>query len=96
VQVDLNIFKPYLALITKDERITVWHVAMFWGIILLATSSDPTSPIRISRRKLMRLSHIGNFMTYHKCIKELEDFGYISYSPSYNPELGSKILIKGI
>lgn len=88
---DLNVFKTYLKILVQDERITVWHMAMIFGIMQLATSVDLHAPIYISRKKVMQLSHINNFMTYHKCIKELQQFGYIDYCPSYHPAYGSKV-----
>jgi hypothetical protein len=40
---------------------------------------------RISRKMVMQLSHIKGIATYHKCIKNLIDWGYIRYEPSYDP-----------
>jgi hypothetical protein len=95
VVMDLNVFTCYLNSMVQDERITVWHMAMIFGFIRLATTSDLKAPIYISRKKVMRLSHIKNFMTYHKCIKDLQQFGYIQYFPSYHPAIGSRVhLIK--
>ena len=41
----------------------------------------------------MKLSKIKSFATYHKCIKELHDAGFIIYSPTYNSYIGSSIEI---
>ena len=91
--IDLNIFVVHLNSIVRDERITVWHMAMVFGIMQLATSVDLQAPIYISRKKVMRLSHIKNIVTYHKCIKELQQFGYIRYIPSYHPAIGSQVYL---
>ena len=93
---DLNIFKNYLRLFTVDERITVWHMAVVFGIIQLSTSSNIQKPIFISRQKVMHLAHINSFMTYHKCIKDLQVFGYIQYIPSYHPALGSQVYLLNV
>lgn len=39
----------------------------------------------------MRISKICSKVTYHKCIKELHEKGYIIYEPSYNPFKGSLV-----
>jgi len=93
---DLNVFEKPLKILIKDKRVNVWHLAMMFGIMQLATNDDLRNPIYISRRKIMEYSHINNFMTYHKCLKELQIFGYISYFPSYHPGIGSKIILKNI
>lgn len=90
---DLNTYKALLAALAKDERLTVWHLATMFGIIQLAESSDINAPIYISRKKLMETAHIKNFVTYHKCIKELQALGYITYVPSYHPAFGSKVYL---
>jgi hypothetical protein len=83
--VDLNIFKGMLLSLSKDERITVWHIGTMLGIIQLAAESRLDAVIYISRSKVMALGHINNIVTYHKCIRELVEFGYITYTPSYHP-----------
>ena len=32
--------------------------------------------------------------TYNKCMKELQEYGYIRYKPSSNPQVGSKVQLK--
>lgn len=39
----------------------------------------------------MKLSKIGSKSTYHKCVKELDNYKYLIYYPSHNPFKGSKI-----
>jgi hypothetical protein len=91
---DFNLYRDLLGLLTKDSRITVWHMAAMFGIIQLSNSGDIKEPIYISRKRVMELAHINNFVTYHKCIKELQEFGYILYCPSYHPGIGSKVIFR--
>jgi len=51
------------------------------------------NPVPISRQELMRISKISAKATYHKCIKDLHNFGYIQYLPSYNPFKGSLVYL---
>jgi hypothetical protein len=90
---DFNIYRDLLHYLINDSRITVWHMAVLFGIIQLANGYDFKEPIYISRKKIMSLSHVNNFVTYHKCIKELQIFGYIEYFPSYHPGIRSKIYL---
>jgi len=74
-----------------DNRVKVHHIALYTAILSLSLGNPMISS---SRRKLMLLSHITNLMTYHKCIRQLEEFGYIKYCPSYHPKNGSLIRIQ--
>ena len=41
----------------------------------------------------MRISKISSKATYHKCLRNLHDSGYINYQPSYNPFKGSHVIM---
>ncbi|HEY9002070.1 MAG TPA: hypothetical protein VIM89_12005 [Mucilaginibacter sp.] len=40
---------------------------------------------------LMDYSRIASKATYHKCIRDLDGYGYIRYQPSYHPKKGSLV-----
>jgi hypothetical protein len=51
------------------------------------------NPIEITRTSVMEVAKISGLATYHKCIKDLNDFGYILYKPSYNPAISSQVFL---
>lgn len=81
----------YLRILIKDARINVWHLALFLAIIQLAEDQNSDKIIRVSRSQLMKFSHINTAPTFHKYFKELQDFGYFKYTPSYHPGFRSTI-----
>jgi hypothetical protein len=82
--------KP-LRCISKDERISATHVSLFTGLFIHWQRSGFASPFAVTRKTLMAYSKIASITTYHKCIKELDTYCYISYQPSYHPKLGSQV-----
>ncbi len=81
----------YLDNICGDARLTVWHISLLLAIVRLAFRQNERMIIRISRSKLMQMSHIETAPTYHKYFKQLQEFGYIKYIPSYHPGYKSTI-----
>lgn len=81
----------YISLYEQDERLNVWHLALLVAIITLAYKQKQSQTIKVSRSKIMKLSHVNTLPTYHKYFKELQDFGYIKYIPSYHPDCRSEI-----
>jgi len=77
-----------------DRRLTVWHLALLAGIIVLALRQGRTSEVKVSRSRLMALSHINTLPTYHKYFKDLQVIGYIYYRPSYHPLVRSEVDIR--
>jgi hypothetical protein len=80
-------------IIFNDDRLLPSHLSMFFGLILIRTKEKCTKSFRISRKDLMILSKINSSSTYHRCISDLVEFGYISYAPSFDHYKGSKVQI---
>jgi hypothetical protein len=43
------------------------------------------------RQEVMQLSKVTSKSNYHRCLKQLNDFGYITYEPSHNAMIGSRV-----
>ena len=76
--------------IRNDARLSHVHVSLVSAMIHQSFELA-SNPFQVSRRKLMEFSKIRSTATYHKCIRQLDSFGYIDYRPSYHPLLGSRI-----
>lgn len=75
----------FLKMATKDVRLNVWHLSLLLAIVQLAYLQNEKTVIHVSRSKLIELSHIYTLTTYHRYFKQLQDFGYVRYTPSYHP-----------
>ena len=82
----------FLSLYIEDPRLNVWHLSILMAILGLGYRQGQRRRIRVSRSKIMELSHVNTIPTYHKYFKQLQDLGYIKYSPSYHP--GYKSVVK--
>lgn len=83
----------YLSAFEKDRRLNVWHFALLNAILHPAYRQGHNKIIKVSRSKLMLLSHINTLPTYHKYFKELQEMGYVIYRPSYHPAYRSEVEI---
>lgn len=77
--------------IQQDDRLNPAHISLYLALFQFWNLNHFQNPISISRSEMMRLSKIAALGTYHKCIKQLQDFGYIEYLPSFNPYKGSLV-----
>ncbi len=80
--------------IWQDKRVNVWHLGMYMVFVYLWKQNGRKNPITISRRQVMQLARIKGLPTYHKCIRELVEFGYIEYRPTYDYYKGTKVVVK--
>ncbi|MGY3211154.1 hypothetical protein ACVW2L_000207 [Mucilaginibacter sp. HD30] len=88
---ELSGYAKLLRCMSKDERLNATHVSLFTGLFVHWRRSGFVSPFAITRKTLMAYSKIASIATYHKGIRELDAYGYISYQPSYHPKLGSQV-----
>ena len=77
----------------NDRRIRTVHISLYMGFYFLWSLKDFQNPISITRSEMMGIAKIGGYATYHKCIKDLQAYGYIQYLPSYHPALGSLVYL---
>lgn len=79
-----------------DRRVNKSHACLYYSLLLIWQQNFFKNPVSICRRSLMTNSKIGSLATYHKCIKELDAFGYIVYKPTYNSNIGTSIHIQSL
>jgi hypothetical protein len=76
---------------SKDQRLIATHISLFSALFIQWQRNSFANPFAVTRRELMAFSKIASIATYHKCIRELDEYGYIRYQPSYHPKLGSQV-----
>lgn len=77
--------------VSTDFDLNPTHISLYMAIFQLWNKNSFKDSIPISRDELMRISKIGSFATYHKCIKELDERYYVKYKPSFNQYKGSTL-----
>jgi hypothetical protein len=76
--------------VKEDPRIGPSHISLYLAIVHCGQVQKQL-PVCVFGRDLMKSAKISAGGTYHKCMKELKEYGYIQYVPSYNPVLGSLV-----
>ena len=88
--------KTFFSAIREDNRISPAHISLFMAIVQHWNDDNAKNQICVFSKDLMRLAKISGVATYHRCIKELDEYGYIKYRPSYNHFSGSLISLPEI
>ncbi|MCF0075692.1 hypothetical protein LZD49_34795 [Dyadobacter sp. CY261] len=83
-----------LEAVKSDVRLNPYHISLYTALLYYGNGIQKI-PFHASRRKLMGFSRIKSGATYHKCLRELVSYGYLSYDPSFHPQLGSRIVLTG-
>jgi hypothetical protein len=76
----------------EDVRIGVSHICLYMALLHEWNMASLQNPIHIKRISLMKNARISR-KTYNKCMKELQEYGYIKYEPSSNPYEKSRVYL---
>lgn len=74
-----------------DNRLSMGHVSLYFALFQFWNLNRFKNPISLCRSEVMQLSKIGSTNSYTKYLKELHQFGYLVYEPSFNPNVGSTV-----
>lgn len=77
-----------------DPRIGPAHISLYLAVLHFYRKQEWQNPVCVFARDLMRQAKIGSSRTYHACLKDLREGGYLGYVPSCNPFLGSLVYLK--
>ncbi|MXN90307.1 hypothetical protein GR160_03635 [Flavobacterium sp. Sd200] len=82
-----NFFKA----VQSDGRISVNHIGGYAALLDYRARHSMQNPVRTFSHEIMALAKITSNFTYYKCIRELSEYGYINYTPSYKKTKASRI-----
>jgi len=75
-------FTDFFAAIDKDYRISTTHIGIYAALLQFWITKGFVLPVRAYRYEIMDIAKISAPYTYHRCMKELSDYGYIVYLPT--------------
>ena len=89
----LGQFTQFLESASNDPRIGASHISLYMTLYRYWIYNHCVDPVYIIRGEVMKNAKISGIATYHKCIKELNEYGYIRYLPSYRPKSNTKVYL---
>jgi hypothetical protein len=90
----MEIFQPlsqFYKAIEDDVKINSTHISLYFALLQQWNLDQSKNTFLIVRDELMKTAKISSRHTYNKCMNELDEYGYISYTPSANPLTGSTV-----
>jgi hypothetical protein len=80
-------FRGAMDRMAQDNRpLTAHHVALYQALFYYWNLSRFRVPMPVARNDVMNRARIGSTNTYHRCIQELGQWGYLRYEPTHNTQ----------
>jgi hypothetical protein len=86
-----KLLSDFFAAIEKDGRISLTHIGIYAAVLQYWHQVNHVNPFRVFSHDIMKLAKISASATYHKVIRELNEYGYLKYEPSFKRNQGSKV-----
>ncbi|WP_426672114.1 hypothetical protein ACPPVU_12870 [Mucilaginibacter sp. McL0603] len=93
----MEAFRPiagFFEAIRNDGRICITHIGIYAALVQYWQENDFAHPMEAYSYEIMRLAKISASTTYHKCVRDLHDFGYLRYEPSFKRNQRSRIYLR--
>lgn len=85
--------RRFFTAIGNDPRIGASHISLYCALFQRDAPEKDGCAIDFVKSEVMKDAKISGIATFHKCIKDLNAFGYIKYQPSYYPKKKSRVRI---
>jgi hypothetical protein len=87
----LTYLTDFFESVSSDARISITHIGIYAALLQYRMQSGFINPIQVFSHEIMSIAKLSSPITYHKCVRQLSEYGYIRYEPSFNRTKGSKI-----
>jgi hypothetical protein len=88
---ELKPLSDFFQAIQHDGRISITHIGIYAALLQYRMDNGFNNPIHAFSYQIMRIAKLSSAITYLKCIRDLSEYGYIKYEPSFNRKRGSRI-----
>jgi len=86
-----ELVNAFMSNVKDDPRINTAHISLYVSLVTQWFVKGSESPLAIFSKEIMPICKISGTAAYHKSIRQLHEYGYIKYVPSYNHFLGSLV-----
>lgn len=80
----MNRLSLFFLAIENDPTIGASHISIYCALLQYELQQCCGNIVELSRSELMKAAKIAGIATFHKCVSDLDEHGFIRYQPSYN------------
>lgn len=77
----------------NDSRIGPAHISLYLALLQWYFSHEGREPLSFYARDIMPMAKLASVTTFHRAIRDLNEYGYIKYIPSFNPRHASVVFL---
>jgi hypothetical protein len=86
-----DLFAEFFEAIADDPRIGPTHISLYMALLYHAALTGQRNTVFITSARVMPTAKMKSVATYHRTIRQLNEYGYVMYEPSHDKYAGSVI-----
>jgi hypothetical protein len=87
----LKYLLAFMDRVSEDPEISAYHVSLYLALVYYGQHVAGKSSFRVFSREVRPYAKVSRPGTYHQLLSDLARRGYIEYSPSHSPVIGSLV-----
>ncbi|UKJ09235.1 hypothetical protein [Solitalea lacus] len=93
---ELKLLSAFFDAIHADPKVSSRHISLYMAILKCYYNQECKCPVHVYSYELMPLAKISSSATFHKTLRELDEYRYIRYVPSFDNRNRSRIFLTAI
>ncbi|SOD17655.1 hypothetical protein SAMN06297358_2621 [Pedobacter xixiisoli] len=81
--------------IQDDGRISITHIGVYTALLQYWQQNCFAVPLFAFSRQVQEIAKVSR-LTYQKCVRDLNEYGYLKYVPSFKRNRASEIYLTNI
>jgi hypothetical protein len=87
------VIASFMEEVQEDPRISPVHISLYLAIVQRWAAQGGDGPVSFKARLLMPVAKIGGRALFCRTIRQLHEYGYLRYEPSFKPDEPSKVWV---
>jgi hypothetical protein len=91
--VEVKAVMDFMGRVRTDGRLGPAHISVYMAVVYVWVEQGANGPAKVTGKELGALAKISGQTPLYRRLRELHDFGYIVYQPSFNPADRSRVFL---
>lgn len=87
------VIASFMEAVEEDPRISPVHISLYLAVVHWWAAQGGEDPVSFKARLLMPVAKIGGRALFCRTMRQLHEYGYLRYEPSFKPDEPSKVWV---
>ena len=91
--IEVKAVMDFMERVRSDGRLGPAHISVYMAVVYVWSMQGADGPAKVNGKEVGALAKISGTTPLYRRLRELHEFGYIVYQPSFNPMDRSRVFL---